>query len=204
MGKITVIGLTGSIGMGKSATADMFRAFGVPVFDADAAVHRLMGKGGAAVAPVGAAFPGVVKEGIVDRLALGARVLGDDAALKKLEAIIHPLVHGDQRRFLQQARIRRKPLVVLDIPLLFEKGGSRICDYTVVVSAPYFVQRARVLARPKMTAEKFRSILDKQLPDRVKRRRADFIVESGLGKRFARDRVKDIIKAVLGRKRAKA
>ena len=204
MAKIIIIGLTGSIGMGKSATAEMFAAFGVPIFNADAAVHRLMSKGGAAVHKVEAAFPGVVKQGAVDRVALGARVFGDDAALKKLEAVIHPLVHGEQQRFLQQARMRRKRLVVLDIPLLFEKGGFQRCDYTVVVSAPYFIQRARVLGRPKMTEQKFQSILSKQMPDRMKRRRADFIVESGLGKRFARRQVKRIITAVLERKRATA
>lgn len=204
MGKTIIIGLTGSIGMGKSETARMFQAFGVPVFDADGAVHRLMGRGGAAVAKVEAAFPGVVVSGAVDRAALGARVFGDDAALQKLERLIHPLVHAERRRFLQQARIRRKRLVVLDIPLLFEKGGFDKCDYTVVVSAPYFIQRARVLARAKMTAEKFRAILDKQLADRLKRRRADFVVESGLGKRFARNQVKHIINRVLGRTRARS
>jgi dephospho-CoA kinase len=203
MGKITIIGLTGSIGMGKSETARMFRTLGVPVFDADAVVHRLMGKGGAAVARVEAAFPGVVKAGAVDRTVLGARVLGDDAALKKLEAIIHPLVHVAEKHFLQQARIGRKRLVVLDIPLLFEKGDRGRCDVSVVVSAPYFVQRKRVLARPKMTAEKFKSILDRQLPNKIKRRRADFVVESGLGKRFARQQVRHIIDVLRGGKRGK-
>lgn len=203
MGKIIIIGLTGSIGMGKSETARMFRQFGVPVFDADAAVHRLMGRGGAAVARVEEAFPGVVVQGAVDRAALGARVFGNDAALKKLEQIIHPLVHGEQQRFLQRARGHRKRLVVLDIPLLFEKGGYQRCDYTLVVSAPHFIQRARVLARPKMTAEKFQSILNKQLSDRAKRQRADFVVESGLGKRFARSQVRRIINKVLNRKRAR-
>jgi dephospho-CoA kinase len=194
MGKIITIGLTGSIGMGKSETARMFRAFGVPVFDADAAAHKLMAKGGAAVAKVGQVFPGIIKAGAVDRVALGARVFGDNAALKKLEMILHPMIRLDEKRFFQKARALRQKLVVLDIPLLFEKGGAERCDYIVVVSAPEFIQRARVLARPHMTAEKFRSILAKQMPNRLKRARADFVVETGLGKRFARTEVKRIIR----------
>jgi len=177
-----VIGLTGSIGMGKSTAAATLQRLGLPVHDADAAVHRLMERGGAAVAEVSAAFPGVEHDGMIDRGLLGTKVLGDDAAMKRLEAILHPLVRAEARRFLaQQARLRR-PLAVLDIPLLFETGGDRLCDAVIVVSAPPFVQRARVLNRPGMTEEKFQAILVRQLPDEEKRRRADFVVQTGLNK----------------------
>lgn len=177
-----VIGLTGSIGMGKSSAAVMLRRLGVPVHDADAAVHKLMAQGGAAVAAVEAAFPGVVQDGQVDRGRLGGKVLGDDAALKRLEAILHPLVRAEARAFLaKQARLRR-PLVVLDIPLLFETGGDALCDAVIVVSAPLFAQRARVLRRPGMTEAKMQAILARQLPDAQKRRRADFVVQTGLSK----------------------
>jgi len=178
-----VLGLTGSIGMGKSTAAAMLRRLGLPVHDADAAVHRLMNKGGAAVGAVEAAFPGVVAEGAVDRRRLGARVLDDDAAMKRLEAILHPLVRAEARAFLaRQARLRR-PLVVLDIPLLFETGGEQLCDAVVVVTAPATTQRARVLRRPGMTEEKMRAVLARQMPDAEKRARADFVVQTGLGKR---------------------
>jgi len=177
-----VIGLTGSIGMGKSTAAATLHRLGLPVHDADAAVHRLMERGGAAVAAVSAAFPGVERDGAIDRGLLGARVLGDDAAMKRLEAILHPLVRTEARRFLaQQARLRR-PLAVLDIPLLFETGGDRLCDAVIVVSAPPFIQRARVMRRPGMTEAKFQAILARQMPDEEKRRRADFVVQTGLNK----------------------
>jgi len=177
-----VIGLTGSIGMGKSTAAATLQRLGLPVHDADAAVHRLMERGGAAVAAVSAAFPGVERDGAIDRGLLGARVLGDDAAMKRLEAILHPLVRTEARRFLaQQARLRR-PLAVLDIPLLFETGGDRLCDAVIVVSAPPFIQRARVMRRPGMTEAKFQAILARQMPDEEKRRRADFVVQTGLNK----------------------
>ncbi len=177
-----VIGLTGSIGMGKSTAAAMLRRLGLPVHDADAAVHRLMARGGAAVAAVAAAFPGVERDGAIDRALLGARVLGDPAALRRLEGILHPLVRQEARRFLAlQARLRR-PLAVLDIPLLFETGGERLCDAVIVVSAPPFIQRARVLRRPGMTEARMRAILDRQLSDAEKRRRADFVVQTGLTK----------------------
>ena len=177
-----IIGLTGSIGMGKSTAAGMLRRLGLPVHDADAAVHRLMAPGGAAVAAVEAAFPGVTRDGGIDRGRLGARVLGDAAALQRLEGILHPLVRAEARAFLaKQARLRR-PLAVLDIPLLFETGGERLCDAVIVVSAPPFIQRARVLRRPGMTEAKMQAILDRQLPDREKRRRADFVVQTGLNK----------------------
>lgn len=177
-----IIGLTGSIGMGKSTAAAMLRRLGLPVHDADAAVHRLMAKGGGAVAAVEAAFPGVTRDGAVDRKLLGARVLNDDRAMKRLESILHPLVRAEALAFLaKQARLRR-PLVVLDIPLLFETGGERLCDAVIVVTAPPCVQRLRVLRRPGMTEQKMQAIMARQLPDAQKRRRADFVVQTGLGK----------------------
>lgn len=180
-----VLGLTGSIGMGKSTAARMFRRLGIPVHDADAAVHRLLGKGGAAVPVIAAAFPGTVVAGRVDRPALGARVFGNPKELRRLEAILHPLVQAETRRFLRRQQARRRKLVVLDIPLLFETGGEKRCDAVVVVTAPRVVQRARVLARPRMTPERFAEVERQQMPDREKRRRADFIIETGHGHRPA-------------------
>ena len=177
-----ILGLTGSIGMGKSTASAMFRRMRVPVYDSDASVHIVLGKDGAAVKPIEAAFPGVVVDGAVDRDALGKRVFGDDAALKTLEAIVHPLVRQAQDRFLKRCAARRVPLVVIDIPLLFEVKLDIRCDATVVVSAPGFIQAARVLVRPGMTREKFDGILARQMPDAVKRRLADFVVPSGRGK----------------------
>jgi dephospho-CoA kinase len=171
-----VLGLTGSIGMGKSEAAKAFRRLGVPVFDADAAVHELYAPGGAAVAAIAEAFPGSVADGAVDRARLGAMVLGDHEALRRLEAIIHPLVRAAQRDFVARARAAGARLVVLDIPLLFETGGEANCDRSVVVSAPAEVQKERVLARSGMTAEKFAAILAKQMPDEEKRRRADYVI----------------------------
>ncbi|MGF1631899.1 MAG: dephospho-CoA kinase [Kiloniellaceae bacterium] len=189
-----VIGLTGSIGMGKSTAAAMLRRLGLPVHDADAAVHRLMARGGAAVAAVEAAFPGVVQAGAIDRSLLGARVLGDAAALQRLEAILHPLVRAEARAFLaQQARLRR-PLAVLDIPLLYETGGERLCDVVIVVTAPGFIQRARVLRRPGMTEAKLQALLARQLSDAEKRRRADFVVQTGLNKAHALRQLAAIVK----------
>ncbi len=177
-----ILGLTGSVGMGKSTAAAMLRCMGVPVYDADAAVHRMMGKGGIAVAAVETAFPGVVKDGAVDRVALGKRVFGKDAAMKRLEAIIHPLVRRDEDGFLQRMRRRRTKLVVMDVPLLFESGRQKRYDATIVVMAPEFLQRARVLARPGMTPARLAAIKARQMPDAEKRRRADIIVPSGLGR----------------------
>ena len=168
-----IVGLTGSIGMGKSTAAKMLRQMGVPVYDADAAVHRLQAPGGIALPPIEAAFPGVVKDGVLDRQALGARVFGNKEALRRLEAIVHPLVAREQRGFLRRAALKREPLVVLDIPLLFEGLGERRVDAVLVVSAPAFLQRQRVMARPGMTAEKFAGILRQQVPDSQKRRKAD-------------------------------
>lgn len=177
-----VIGLTGSIGMGKSAAAAMLRRLGVPVHDADAAVHALLGDGGAAVAAVGAAFPGVCVGAAVDRGKLGAQVFGDAAALARLEGILHPLVRESTRRFLLQAARRREPVAVLDIPLLYETGAEVLCDVIIVVTAPTFLQRIRVLGRRGMTAARFAAILARQMPDAEKRRRADFVVRTGLSR----------------------
>jgi dephospho-CoA kinase len=189
-----VLGLTGSIGMGKSTAAAMLRRLGLPVHDADAAVHRLMGRGGAAVAAVEATFPGVTRDGRIDRGLLGTRVLSDEAAMKRLEAILHPLVRAEARAFLaRQARLRRR-MAVLDIPLLFETGGDRLCDAVIVVSAPAFVQRTRILRRPGMTEAKMQAILDRQMPDAEKRRRADFVVRTGLTKAHALHQLAAIVR----------
>ena len=179
-----ILGLTGSLGMGKSATARFFAEAGVPVHDADAVVHRLYE--GAAADAIEAAFPGTTAGGKVDRGKLGARVLGDDAALRRLEAIVHPLVQEAERALIAQAQGRGEKVVVLDIPLLFETGGERRVDAVVVVSAPPAVQRARVLERPGMTVEKLEAILAKQMPDAEKRARADFVVDTSQGYEAAR------------------
>ena len=191
-----VLGLTGSIGMGKSTTADLFRAAGVPVYDADATVHALYS--GAACAPIEAEFPGVVKDGSVDRQALSRIVLNDPVRMKRLESIIHPLVSAERQKFLAEQRRLQAPLVVLDIPLLFETGAEADVDYTVVVSAPPDLQRQRVLARPNMDENRFQSILAKQMPDKIKRAKADFIIETGNGLDAARDQVKNLLQHLSG------
>ncbi|TJV03347.1 MAG: dephospho-CoA kinase [Mesorhizobium sp.] len=191
-----VLGLTGSIGMGKSTTARMFAEAGVPVHDSDEAVHRLYA--GKAAPLVEAAFPGTTAAGVVDRAKLGARVLGDAAALKKLEAIIHPLVRADADAFLAKHRTAGESIAVLDIPLLFETGGRNRVDKVVVVTAPPEVQRQRVLARPGMTEEKLATILAKQVPDAEKRRLADFIIDTGEGMDAARAAVGAIIAELSG------
>lgn len=178
---MVIVGLTGSIGMGKSTAAKMLREMGVPVYDADAAVHALQAPGGAALPGIEAAFPGVVKAGVLDRQALGARVFGSKDALRRLEAIVHPLVGQKQRAFLRRAALAGEKLVVLDIPLLFEGMGERRVDATLVVSAPAFLQRRRVLARPGMTVEKFEGILRQQVPDALKRRKATVVIPTGMG-----------------------
>jgi dephospho-CoA kinase len=190
---VILIGLTGSIGMGKSTTAAMFREAGVPVYDADAAVHDLYDEGGAAVAPVGEAFPGVVKAGRVDREALRQAVLRDPEALKRLNAIVHPLVGRDRARFFRKAEAEGADMAVLDIPLLFETGGHANVDAIVVVSAPEQMQRERVLARPGMTAERLDAILAQQLADAEKRARAHFVVDTSRGLEPAREQVAGII-----------
>jgi len=189
-----ILGLTGSLGMGKSVTARFFAEQGVPVHDADAVVHRLYE--GAAAAAIEAAFPGTTAGGKVDRDKLTARVLRDGAALKRLEAIVHPLVQEAERRLLAEAEARGEKVAVLDIPLLFETGGEKRVDAVVVVSAPPEVQRARVLERPGMTVEKLEAILAKQMPDDEKRRRADFIVDTSRGFEAARAEVRAILDAV--------
>jgi dephospho-CoA kinase len=178
---MVIVGLTGSIGMGKSTAVAMLRKMGVPVYDADAAVHALQAPGGVALPPIEAAFPGVVKNGVLDRQALGARVFGNKDALRRLEAIVHPLVGQRQRAFLKRAAMRRAPLVVLDIPLLFEGRGERRVDAVLVVSAPAFLQRRRVMARPGMTADRLDGILRQQVPDSVKRNKATIVIPTGLG-----------------------
>jgi dephospho-CoA kinase len=189
-----VLGLTGSIGMGKSTATASFRRLHVPVFDADAVVHRLQARGGRAVGPIGAAFPGTVREGRVDREALRRAVLGNDAAMRRLEQIVHPLVRDEERRFLAAARSRGEKLAVLDIPLLFEGGGERRCDKVVVVTAPASVQRWRVLRRPGMTEERLRAILARQVPDRVKRKRADYVVHTSLSRHSADRAIRRIVR----------
>lgn len=192
-----ILGLTGSIGMGKTTSAAMLRRLGLPVHNADATVHALFAAGGAAVAAVEAAFPGVVTAGAVDRVALGARVFGDDPALKRLEAIVHPLVRQAEQKFLAMHRRRRTALVVLDIPLLFESGGEQRCDSIIVVSCPAFLQVQRVLARPGMTEARLRIILARQMPDWEKRKRADFVVQTGLGRIFALRRLKAVVRRMI-------
>jgi dephospho-CoA kinase len=189
-----ILGLTGSLGMGKSTTARFFAEEGVPVHDADAVVHRLYE--GEAAAAIEAAFPGTTAGGKVDRTRLAARVLGDGAALARLEAIVHPLVQDAERRLIAEARTRGEKVAVLDIPLLFESGADRRVDAVVVVSAPPEVQRARVLDRPGMTVEKLEAILARQMPDAEKRARADFVVDTSQGFDAARAQVRAILAAV--------
>jgi len=191
-----ILGLTGSIGMGKTVAAGDFRRLGVPVHDSDAAVHRLLAKGGAAVEQVGDAFPNVVVDGAVDRAALGKVVFGDTPALRKLESILHPIVRTEKDCFLKRMARRRVPLVVLDIPLLFETNGQVACDAVAVVSAPLRVQRQRVLARPGMTVERFESVLNYQMLDQMKRQKADFVIQTGLGRRHSLRQITAIVRMV--------
>jgi dephospho-CoA kinase len=186
-----ILGLTGSVGMGKSATAQMFADEGVPVHDADAAVHALYE--GAAVAPIEAAFPGTTANGKVDRLILGERVIGHPEEIRRLEEIVHPLVAKARDAFLEQAERAGARIAVLDIPLLYETGGEKLCDAVVVVSAPAEIQRERVLRRTGMTDAKFDAILAKQMPDAEKRARADFVVDTSKGFDAARAQVRDIL-----------
>jgi dephospho-CoA kinase len=189
-----VLCLTGSLGMGKSTAAKFFAEAGVPVHDSDAVVHALYE--GEAVAAIEAAFPGATSGGKVDRSKLAAKVIDDKAALARLEAIVHPLVAKARDKFLADAQLRGAPVVVLDIPLLFEIGGEGNCDAVVVVSAPAEMQRARAFERPGMTEEKFATLLAKQIPDEEKRRRGDFIVDSSRSFDYARAQVRDILKVV--------
>ncbi|MGB8121558.1 MAG: dephospho-CoA kinase [Pseudolabrys sp.] len=186
-----VLGLTGSLGMGKSTTAKFFAEEGVPLHDADAEVHRLYERD--ATPLIEAAFPGTTVDGKVDRDKLAQRVLGDPVAIRKLEGIVHPLVRRAEEHFLAEAARKGASIVVLDIPLLFETGADRRCDAVVVVSAPADVQRARVFERPGMTEEKFDAILVKQMPDAEKRARADFLVDTSTGFGAARAQVREIL-----------
>lgn len=192
-----VLGLTGGIGMGKSTATATFRRLRLPVFDADAAVHRLQGSGGRAVRPIGAAFPGCVVNGRVDREALRRAVLGRPDALSRLERIVWPLVRAEERRFLARHRRAGCRIAVLDIPLLFETAGEGRVDLVVVVSAPAAVQRARVLRRPGMTPERFASIHARQMPDAEKRRRADHVVRTGLSRFFAQAAIRRLVLRLL-------
>ena len=187
------LGLTGSIGMGKSATAAMFAEEGCPVYDADAEVHRLYARGGAAVAPVEAAFPGVAEDGAINRARLSAQVVGDNAALDRLNGIVWPLLGTARREFFRKAEEDGVAIVVLDIPLLFETGGERNMDAVVVVSAPADIQRQRVLAREDMNEAKLDAILARQMADEEKRARAHFVVDTSAGFEAARAQVRDII-----------
>ncbi len=187
-----VLGLTGSIGMGKSTTAQMFRDLGCPVHDADAEVHALYA--GEAVAPVTALFPDVVVDGRIDRIRLGRHVLGHPENLSRLEAVIHPLVRARENAFLARARAEHRPLAVLDVPLLFETGGAERCDGVLVVTAPSDIQRSRVLSRPGMTEQRFGDILARQMPDADKRARATFVVDTSQGMDIARRQVEAIVR----------
>jgi dephospho-CoA kinase len=189
-----ILGLTGSIGMGKSTTAKMFAGEDVPVHDADTVVHRLYE--GEATAAIEVAFPGTTADGKVDRVKLGARVLGDAAAIKRLEAIVHPLVAAARDKFLSDAERSGAAIAVLDIPLLFETGGDKRCDAVAVVSASAAMQRTRALERHGMTEQKLAAVIAKQMPDEEKRRRADFVVDTSQGLEHARAQVRDILKAV--------
>jgi dephospho-CoA kinase len=189
-----ILGLTGSLGMGKSTTARFFAEAGVPVHDADAVVHRLYE--GEAVAAIAAAFPGTTTNGKVDRAKLAARVLDDRDALRRLEAIVHPLVRAAEARFLADARARGAEVVLLDIPLLLETASDQRVDAIVVASAPSAVQQQRVLERPGMTQEKFDALLARQIPDTEKRRRGDFVVDTSRGFDAARAQVREILRAV--------
>jgi dephospho-CoA kinase len=189
-----ILGLTGSLGMGKSATAKMFAEEGVPVHDADAVVHRLYD--GEAAPQIEAAFPGTTKDGKVDREKLGRRVLGNPSAIKKLEQIVHPLVGAAAARFLAEAERKGAAVAVLDVPLLYETGSDKRCDAVVVVSAPAEVQRARAFERPGMTEQKLAALLAKQMPDAEKRARADFVVDTAQGFEAARAQVREILRKV--------
>lgn len=197
-----ILGLTGSIGMGKSTVAEMFREAGIPVFDADAEVHKLQAQGGALLPAIEAAFPGTTGLAGLDRQALGARVFGDADALARLEAIVHPAVAEKRDLFLLEHA--GMDLVVFDVPLLFEKGGWNRVDAVAVVSAPAEVQRARVLARPGMTPEKFAGILELQVPDAEKRVRADYVIDTGTSLAETRAAVLTVIESLKGRRPGRA
>ncbi len=193
-----VLGLTGSIGMGKTTAANQLRSLGVAVYDADDTVHRMMERGGRAVSLIEAAFPHVVFGGEVERPRLGARVFGDPAELQRLEAILHPLVRDEERRFIQRARRQRRRLVVLDVPLLLETKGERRADAVAVVSCPAFLQEQRVMARHGMTHGKLETIRHRQMSDHDKRRQADFLIPTGAGRRLSLRHLKAMVAALEG------
>lgn len=194
-----VLGLTGSIGMGKTTAAAAFRRQNIPVHDADATVHQLMSVGGPSVEAITRAFPQCVVDGVVDRRALGAQVFDDDRAMQTLEGILHPMVRREEKIFLKKHALLGAPIVVLDIPLLFETGADERCDAVAVVTAPDFVQRQRVMARRDMTREKMAAILARQIPDAEKRHRADFIIQTGQGRADALRNIKEIVRLICGR-----
>jgi dephospho-CoA kinase len=192
-----ILGLTGGIGMGKSTAAAAFRRARIPVFDADAAVHRLQARGGRAVRTIEAAFPGTVRDGAVDRVALRNAVLGNPSALARLERILHPMVEREERAFVARARRRGDRAVVLDIPLLFETGGDQRVDRVVVVSAPRSVQMHRIRSRRRMNADDIAAVIARQMPDAEKRRRADVVVRTGLSRRNSLKALSQLIREVL-------
>ena len=191
-----IIGLTGSIGMGKTTASNMFHRLGLPICDSDLLVHGMLAKGGTAVLPVAAEFDGVVRDGAVDRAALGQKVFNDKVALKRLEQIIHPLVRLKQVEFIKMCRRQNRVAGILDVPLLYEVKTDQICDFTVVVSAPKFIQKQRVMARPGMTPNRFEETLDRQMPDIEKQKRADFVVPTGLNKRHTLNHLCKIIRTL--------
>jgi dephospho-CoA kinase len=193
-----ILGLTGSIGMGKSTAARAFRHYGVSVFDADVNTHKLTGVGGSAVTAVGDAFPGTVKNGFVNRSLLGKLVFNDKVALARLEKILHPLVREAQNKFIRLAAKRRENLLVLDVPLLFEVGSNLLCDGVAVVTAPKFIQKIRVLSRVGMTQQLFSQVLESQMPDTEKKKRADFIIPTSMGRNFSLLRIRNIITTIQG------
>ncbi|MCE2509525.1 MAG: dephospho-CoA kinase [Alphaproteobacteria bacterium] len=197
---MAIVGLTGSIGMGKTTAANMLRRLGLPVFDADAVVHALQRPDGAALPAIARAFPGLVKNGALDRDAMAECVFTDPKSLHRLEEIVHPLVRTAEKRFLRNAGLRRADLVVLEIPLLFENDAERRCDFTIVVTAPPFVQQARVLRRPGMTPARLQAVLAKQTPDAEKRKRADFIVPTGMGRHHTLNALREIVRLIRRRK----
>lgn len=198
MNKPLIIGLTGGIGMGKSTVAKIFRGMGIPVHDADASVHASLEKRGKAVPKIKKLFPDCVVAGVVDRSKLGQMVFGKPQLLKKLEGILHPLVRADEKEFLKSAQLLQAPLVILEIPLLFETGAEKRCDLVMTVTAPLAVQKERVLKRKGMTAEKFKAIRAAQLPDKDRRALADFVIPTGLGLADTKKRVKFLLQELVG------
>jgi len=195
--KILIVGLTGGIGMGKSAAAKILRGFGLPVYEADRAVHALLRKGGKGVKPVARLFPEVFKRCAIDRKRLGQIVFGRPDKLRSLEKVLHPLVRQAENEFLRKARKQKKSAAVLEIPLLFETGGHRRCDYVICVVAPKAIQKARVMQRRGMTAKKLKAILARQMPDRKKRSIADFVVDTGSSYRATRKKLHNVLNTIL-------